>query len=145
MPIILCILSIYHTSMDQKIDQETTREFAKELVCYGAKKNAQVNGIVRRYTTEKDFIEMFQNRPLNEVKEFINGISDNGFRNSLKLILTNAQLRYANETILTQQIEINNQSKQLTEMNADIKTLNEKMAVLIDALSTLDSKSSNII
>ena len=131
--------------MDQKIDQETTREFAKELVCYGAKKNAQVNGIVRRYTTEKDFIEMFQNRPLNEVKEFINGISDNGFRNSLKLILTNAQLRYANETILTQQIEINNQSKQLTEMNADIKTLNEKMAVLIDALSTLDSKSSNII
>jgi len=128
--------------MNQKIDQQSLDSLISILTnaFVYMRPNRELNGF---QTTVDNLTNLFGNLSPNEIHKIISNNTHNfythtstSFKKSttkhlLLLIIENAEQKNHN----------NNLSKQVAEMTEDIRTLNEKMAVLIDALSTIDQKN----
>jgi len=116
--------------MDQIINPQTLNELAHELYRRDIIFPNIVNGIYTLCSTLDELKEYLKNRTLDEVHDIVNGLRNKDARASCTLIIISEQQR-----------KIHDLSKRVDEMDSDIKTLNEKMAVLIDALSVVGQKS----
>lgn len=114
--------------MDQIVDKSTLYYFAE--ICVNNKISWNHNG--KKYADKDGIIMIFKDLTLVRIYNCVfasTGI-DPALKNFILTSLTNVGIKN----------DINKLSKEVGEMKDDIKNLNDKLAVLIDALTTIDQK-----